>query len=839
MTGQFGDFANSDVILTCGGNPAECHPASMKWINRAIDKGATYIVVDPRFTRSAARADIYCPIRPGTDIAFFGGMINYIFENDRMQRDYCVAYTNISYLVDPDYQYDADSGLFSGFNSDSCSYDKTTWAYQIEEEKQWDTSDGGAYAWTRESGVPAFNTPTLKVPKKDETLQDPNCVYQIMREHYSRYTLDTVSSICGMDKDVLEHVYDVYTATGASDKAGAITYALGQTQHSVGTGNTRIMSIVQLLLGNIGVPGGQLGALRGEPNVQGCTDLCIAPGDMPGYLQWPTDTKDRTLAEYLENETATDGYWSNKPKFLISWLKSFFGENATADNDYGYDWLPKLDSAPKRSIQNAFHLMEEGVIKGYWFFGQNPLQSLGNSKYLRNVIANLDWLVFDDMYMTETASFWDAPDMRDKASEINTECYFLPIASLFEKNGTVINSGRVMQWRYQAIEPRGDSKWDLEAIWLVHQRLRKLYEEEGGALPDPILNAKWDYAGDDGKPDMRKVAWELNGYSTYGATEDFENGTPKLLDGYSKLKADGSTASGVWIYTGYYGNPDAPFDPAQQNVGRRLRDDPDGLNIFPKWAFSWPANRRILYNRASCDMDGKPWREGLAPVEWDGEKWVTNDVPDFVASKTDSDGNTVAVEPNNKAFFMNWEQNARLFASTLNDMPLPEHYEPFESPTENLLNGAGSNPAMLFNSYDSNKKGASGTYPIVATTYSFTEHWSSGAETHNAPVLNEMMPTQYCELPTELAQEKGIENGDDVRIFNDRGSIVVKAMVTKRITPLTVNGSKQYTIGIVHDWGWANVYTHGDITNDLVPGVGDPNSFIAENKAFLVDIEKA
>lgn len=841
MTGQWGDLINADVLLTCGCNNAENHPASMRWVDRAREKGATFIVVDPRFTRTAALADIYCPIRPGTDIAFYGGMINYIFENDRMQRDYCVQYTNISYLINQDYDFDPETGFFSGFDADSGSYDKSTWSYQTDTETQWDTSSSGAYAWTQEDGVPSFDTPTLKTPKKDPSLEDEHCVYQIMRKHYSRYDLDTVSGICGMDRDTLEKVYDIYTATGASDKAGTILYALGQTQHSTGTGNTRSMSIVQLLLGNIGVPGGQLAALRGEPNVQGCTDMCVAPGDLTGYLKWPTESLDPTISDYLARTTPSDGYWTNTAKFLVSYLKSFFGEAATADNDYGYDWLPKVDSASKRSLQNAFHLIEEGVIKGYMFFGQNPIQSLANSAYLRKAIGNLEWLVSTDMYYTETAEFWKAPDIKDQAPQIQTECYYLPVASMFEKPGTVVNSGRVMQWRYKCTEPMGQAKTDADIMMAIHQKLVELYQEEGGALPDPILNAKWDYAGDDGKADFRKLAWELNGYSTDGATQAFEDGDPQLLDAFSKLKADGSTASACWIYTGYYGNADAPLDPAQQKVGGRDNTDESGLHIYPNWGFSWPANRRILYNRASCDADGKPWRDGLAPVQWDGEQWETFDVPDFVASKTNANGDKEAVEPNNKAFMMRWEQNACLFSNTMNDMPLPEHYEPFESPTENALNGSEHNPAVLFSEHSSiaDTKGNANDYPIVATTYSFTEQWLSGQETHTIPVLNEMMPKQFCEIPTELADEKGISNGDKVRVFNNRGSVEVYAVVTKRVPVLQVNGEKQYVIGLVHDWGFSNYFTQGDITNDLVPNIGDPNSFIPESKAFLVGLEKA
>ena len=841
MTGQWGDLANADVLLTCGSNHAECHPISMKWVHRAVDKGAKWIVVDPRFTRTAAQADIYCPIRPGTDIAFYGGMVNYILENDLIQREYVVNYTNASYLIDPEFNFDVETGTFTGWNAEKRSYEKKTWGYQVESESQWDTSKSGAYSWTKEPGVPSFKTPTLKNPKKDPTLQDPNCVYQIMKKHYSRYDMDTVADTCGMDKETLDLVYKTYTATGEVGKAGTILYALGQTQHSSGTGNIRMMAIIQLLLGNVGIPGGQVAALRGEPNVQGATDLCLAPGDMPGYLQWPQAARDKTIGDYCAANTPADGYWANKPKFLVSYLKSFFGENATAENDYGYNWLPKVDDPKSRSLTNVFHLIEKGVIKGYFFWGQNPIQSHANAKYARGVMENLDWLVFNDMFMTETASFWDAPDMKDHAKDIKTECYFLPCASLLEKNGTVVQSGRVMQWRQQASKPAGDTKSDLEIIYLMQKKVRELYEKEGGVFPEPILNAKWDYEGDDGKPDMRKVAWELNGYSTDGATDDFKNNTPKLLDAFSKLKADGSTASAVWIYTGYYGNAAAPLDPAQQGCGRRGLDDPGNNYLFPKFGFSWPANRRILYNRASCDMNGKPWNPDKVLVEWNGEKWVTNDVPDFVAAKANPDGTSTPVPPNNKAFMMCWEQNACLFSNAMNDMPIPEHYEPYETAAKNPFNGAGSNPTMLFTDDPSIKDNTSSSdeYPYVATTYSPTEHWSTGQETHGCPAINEMLPHQYIEIPTELANEKGIGNGDKVRITNARSSIVMQAMVTDRLSPLTVNGRTMYTVGMVHSWGFAHPFAKGDLTNELIPNVGDPNSFIQESKAFLVNIEKA
>ena len=518
MTSHWEDMENADYILTCGSNNAENHPVSMKWVNRALDKGATWIVVDPRFTRTAALADIYCPIRSGTDIAFYGGMINYIFEHDRYQHEYCLNYTNLSYLINPDFSYDPETGLFSGWNEETKSYDQSTWGYQTDTETPWDTET--TYAWVKGEGVPEFDPPVLKTPKKDPTLKDPNCVYQIMKKHYSRYTIDAVCNICGMDPETLELVYDTYTKSGEPGKAGTILYALGQTQHHYGANNTRIMSVIQLLLGNIGVPGGGLNALRGEPNVQGCTDMCIMPADLPGYLHWPTSDGTPSLKAWCEHETYSDGYYTNKPKFMVSFLKSWFGENATFKNDYGYDWLPKVYKPGNWTSMRTFEHMAEGTMHGYFALGQNPAHSSGNTKSVRESLAHLDWLVCADLYMTETASFWNAPDMKDKAADIQTECYFLPVASIMEKPGTILNSGRLLQWRQEAVPPAEGTKTDLEIMDLLHKKVVELYEKEGGVCPEPILKQKWDY-DIDGKVDFRAVAWELNGYQVNRLDESF------------------------------------------------------------------------------------------------------------------------------------------------------------------------------------------------------------------------------------------------------------------------------------------------------------------------------
>lgn len=820
--------------MNIGSNSVENHPVSSRWLHKAHDNGAKWIVVDPRYTRTAEQADIYCPIRSGTDIAFFGGLYNYIIENDLWQHDYVLNYTNASYLLDPNYSFDAETGFFSGWDEESKKYSSDTWHYQVESETTWDTSANGDYAWAVADGVPEFTPPAVEHPKKDPTLQDPQCVFQKFKEHYSRYDMDTVCKICGMDKETLELVYSTYASTGQPGKAGSVLYALGQTQHTYGAQNTRAMSVLQLLLGNIGVPGGGLNALRGEPNVQGATDMGMLVNEHPAYLKWPNDTARSSLRKWLEGETYSDGYYTNKPKFLISSLKEWFGDAATVENDYGYDWWPKVPTSPDFTIMSTFELMDQEVIKGYFNWGMNPCHSAPNAGFVRRSMAKLDWLVVADQVLTESATFWKAPDM-DPAS-INTSVYFLPCALIYEKPGTIANSGRWLQWRYQAVEPWEDSKPDYEMVDLLWREICRLYREEDGVCPDPILNTKWDYYVD-GKIDPRPVAWALNGYTIDGTNCDTTTADPqtKLLAGYADLKADGSTACAMWIYGGFWSNNDAPLDPAEQPIGRRDNSDKTGIGLNSTWAYAWPNNRRILYNRASADLNGKPWNPDKVLCEWTGEKWILNDAADFVAAK-----NKVPVPPNNKAFFMLWEQNGRLESYGMVDGPLPEHFEPFETPVEtNLLNGSLNSPCMKFANNESTKHGAVSDYPIVATTYSVTEHWQTGGQTRACPALVESMPTQFIEISEELAGEKGIAGGDKVRVWNNRGSVVVDAVVTKRIKPLTVHGNTQHLIGLTHHFGWSDLFGTGDVVNDLTPNVGDPNSQTPEYKAFLVNIEKA
>ncbi len=523
---------------------------------------------------------------------------------------------------------------------------------------------------------------------------------------------------------------------------------------------------------------------------------------------------------------------------MVSFLKEWFGDNATVDNDYGYDWLPKVPSevgAQDYTHISTFELMSSGVIKGYFNWGMNPCHSAPNAGFARRSMANLDWLVVTDQVPTEAATFWKAPDMTP--ADIQTEVYYLPCALIYEKPGTILNSGRWIQWRYQAVEPWEEAKPDYEIVDLLWREIVRLYEEEGGANPDPVLNLKWDYYVD-GKIDPRPVSWALNGYRVDGTDCNTTSDDPQvdLLAGYSEMAADGSTACGMWIYSGFWNNSDAPLDPSQQPIGRRDNADESGLGLYSNWAFAWPNNRRILYNRASADPEGKPWNPDKVLVEWTGDEWRQVDVGDFTTAS-----NGEPVPPNNNAFFMLWEQNARLESYGMVDGPLPEHYEPFETPlSENIMNGSLNNPTFLGKNYASTGHGTVDEYPIVATTYSVTEHWQTGGQSRACPALVEAMPTQFIEISEELAAEKGIASGDKVHVWNNRGSVVVDAVVTKRMKPLTVNGKTQHQIGLTHHYGWAGVFgTSDSMVNDLTPNVGDPNSQTPEYKAFLVNIEKA
>jgi formate dehydrogenase major subunit len=801
MTNHWTDIKNSDCIIICGGNPAENHPASFRWVLAAKDKGAKLIVVDPRFNRSAAKADIFAHIRPGTDIAFFGGLINYILENKLYHEEYVKNYTNAPLLVDPRFKF--SDGLFSGYDPSTRKYDNSTWQYQLDEEGN---------------------------PKRDMSLKDPNCVFQLLKKHYARYDVDTVSKITGIPKDKFIEIAKTYGESGKPGKAGTLLYAMGLTQHTYGTQNIRAFAIIQFLLGNVGMPGGGINAERGESNVQGSTDLALLFHIIPGYMPTPVASKHPTLKDYLEQKKFTaGGYWVNGPKFFVSLLKAFWGDAAKPENDFAYHYLPKLGKGHKGGGYShiaLFEAMYDGVIKGLMVWGQNPVVGGPNANLERKAMENLDWLIVADLWETETASFWKAPGVDPK--KVKTEVFLLPAASSIEKEGSVTNSGRTIQWRYKAIDTLGEAKSDLWMLNKIYLELQKLYESDPAAPNrEAILNLYWDY-GDD-EPDAESILFEMHGF-TWPDKKPVKN--------FTKLADDGSTACGNWIYSGI-------FD-GYKNLSKRYdRSDPSGLGVYPNWAWCWPVNRRVLYNRCSSDPKGRPWSKEKAYIWWDGKKWITNDVPDF-KYKDATTGEMVPPEVSAKSpFFMLPEGVGRIFASSLKDGPLPEHYEPVESPLENILSPQQNNPVIKIWDSDMDKlaKVGSEEYPIIATTYRLVEHWQAGAMTRNLPWLCELQPEVFVEISKELAEEKGIKNGEWVKVVSARGELEAVAMVTSRIKPLNVNGKKVHMIGIPWHYGYKGEcpggpkYKHYG-ANQLTPHVGDGNTMIPEYKSFLVDIRK-
>lgn len=780
MTNHWIDYQHSDVIMAIGVNTAENHPISMKWIERAREKGGKLIVVDPRMTRTGAVADYYLSLRPGTDIALLGGLINYALENNLYHKEYVLNYTNASYILREDYSF-AD-GVFSGLQNSS--YDRSTWQYQLD-------SDGN--------------------PLKDESLEHPRCVFQVMKQHYSRYDIDTVVNVTGCNARDFEQVAKTFCATGQAGKAGNILYAMGITQHTYGSQNVRAIAMLQLLLGNVGIPGGGVNAQRGESNVQGSTDMAMLFHLLPGYLGMPQASAHPTLADYNAKETPASGYWSNKPKFLTSLLKAWWGDNATGDNEFGYQWLPKLDGKNRSHIA-IFEEMYQGKIKGMFAWGQNPAVGGPDVELERKALEKLDWLVAVDIFETETASFWRRPGVNP--ADIKTEVFLLPAAASYEKDGSVSNSGRWIQWRYKAVHPPGEAMSDLWIADKLFLAIRGAYQR-GGVCPEPILNLNWNYSdGEADYPDIELVAKEINGYG--------QNKQP--LANFTHLKDDGSTACGNWLYSGYYNDMDNP--PTKSRV-----KEEEGIGAHPQWAFAWPLNRRILYNRCSSDPQGKPWNPDKPLVWWEDGEWKQNDVPDF--AWVDTPPEQSAKSP----FIMLPELQARLFSAGMVDGPLPEHYEPFESPVQNVISRQQVNPVITYWP-GTGQPATTREFPYVATTYRVCEHWQSGIMTRNSPWLAELIPEMFVELSVQLAARLGIENGRQVIVTTPRGEMRAVACVTRRLKPLEVNGEMVEIVGMPWHWGYRGLFP-GDSANVLTPHVGDPNTTIPEYKAFLCNIRRA
>ncbi len=814
MTNHWIDLANSDCLLIMGSNAAENHPISFRWALKAQEKGATIIHVDPRFTRTSTKADIYAPLRSGTDIAFIGGMIKYILEKDKYFKDYVVNYTNAGYIVGEKFGF--KDGLFSGFNAEKRVYDKSFWGYTVDENG---------------------------IPKKDPTLQDPRCVLQLMKKHYSRYDLDTVSSITGTPKDDLVKVYEAYSATGIPDKAGTIMYAMGFCQHTVGVQNIRAMAMVQLLLGNMGIAGGGVNAMRGESNVQGSTDTGLLFHIWPGYLPVPTASV-TSLAEYNKKFTPASkdplsaNWWQNRPKYVVSFLKSMFGDAATPENEFGYGWMPKLEDGKAYSWLDLFDAMYKKELKGFFSWGQNPACSGGNANKTREAMANLEWMVVVNLFDNETSSFWKGPGMDPK--KIKTEVFFLPCAASMEKEGSIANSGRWAQWRYKAQNPLGQSKPDGDIVLELFNEIRALYKKPGGAFPDPILKLKWDYMTKHAF-DPHLVAKAINGFFTKDVTigdKTYKKGDQ--VPAFAMLKDDGSTSSGNWLYCQSY-NQDG------NNMARRDKTDDSGIGLYPKWSWAWPVNRRIIYNRASVDPTGKPWNPKKPVIEFVGEvkdgKYTTQkwkgDVPDGPWYPLKNPDGT-AREDGKLPFIMKPDGYASIYGPGLNDGPFPEHYEPIECPVEkHPLSPQKTSPvAAMFTTARDVIKSCDPRFPFVCSTYRVTEHWQTGVLTRWLPWLIEAEPQMFVEMSEELAKNRNIKNGEKVIVESPRGSLEAVAIVTKRLKPFKVLDQEVHEVGIPWHYGWVWPPEGGESANLLTPAVGDPNTRIPESKAFMVNVRK-
>jgi formate dehydrogenase major subunit len=808
MTNHWVDIKNADVILIMGGNAAEAHPCGFKWVTEAkAHNKAYFMVVDPRFNRSASVADFYAPIRSGSDIAFLGGVINYLISNDKIHHEYVRNYTDMTFIVREDFAF--EDGIYSGYNEEKRTYDKASWDYELGED---------GYV------------------KTDPTLQHPRCVYQLLKKHYSRYTPEKVESICGTPKDKFLHVCEKMATTAVAGRAMTIMYALGWTQHSVGAQILRTGAMVQLLLGNIGVAGGGMNALRGHSNIQGLTDLGLLSNSLPGYMTLPMQAE-QDFSKYLESRAQKPlrpgqmSYWQNYPKFFVSLMKAWYGPNATAENNWGYDFLPKLDK--QYDMLQIFELMNQGKVNGYLAQGFNPLAALSNKDRVRSGLSKLKFLVVMDPLATETSEFWkNYGEFNDvDESQIQTTVFRLPTTCFAEEEGSVVSSSRVLQWHWKAAEPPGEARTDIRIMSDLYLRMRELYAKEGGRYADPILKLWWPYANPD-EPTPEEVAKEYNGRALVDLADPKDptkiiRKAGEQLAGFGEMRDDGTTLGGCWIFAGCWTT-------AGNQMGRRDNSDPTGIGNTLNWAWAWPANRRVLYNRASCDVSGKPFNPRRKLVGWNGSAWTGPDVPDM--------GVNLAPETGAGPFIMNPEGVARFFARKgMAEGPFPEHYEPFDTPL-------GYNPMHPKNPKATNSPaarvfkpvwetfGKADEFPHVGTTYRLTEHfhyWTKHA------LLNAIIqPEQIVEIGEALAKSIGVSAGDMVKVSSKRGYIKARAVVTKRIKPMNIEGKPVHHVGIPIHWGFKGVTKPGFLANTLTPFVGDGNTNTPEFKTFLVKVEK-
>jgi len=775
------DLANADAILIMGSSMAENHPVGFQWVIEAREKnGAKIIHVDPRFTRTSAMSDYWLPIRAGSDLVLLGALIRYTLENERWFRDYVVHYTNASTILRSDFKDTEDlGGLFSGWDEKSQSYDSETWLYEGE--------------------------------ARDETMQHPRCVFQVLKRHFARYTPELVEQACGIPRERFLEIADVFTAASGREKTAAICYAVGWTQHSTGVQIIRAAAILQLLLGNIGRPGGGILALRGHASIQGSTDIPTLYDILPGYLPMPSE-KQRTLDDYIERNRSPKGWWYNIDKYIVSLLKSYYGAAAKKENDFGFGWLPRLTG--DHSYFGYSLEMADGALEGLVVMGQNPAVGSPNAGFHRKAMSNLRWLVVREMVETETATFWtEFPDC-------DTEVFFFPAASHAEKAGTFTNTQRLLQWREKAVDPPGDARSDLQFMIELGRRMKKratLRRRDAG-----LRALTWSYSGDDAEEVLR----EIHGGRVDGNT----------IKHFGELKSDGSTHCGCWIYSGVF-----------DGENRALKRQPEG-RYGHGWGYAWPLDRRILYNRASADPDGKPWSDRKALVWWDEQKreWVGHDEADFTRGKApdfkgDPEKGGDEALPGDAPFIMHPDGMGWLWVgSGLKDGPLPAHYEPLESNVRNPLYPAqDKNPAAMWMRRDDNPYADSPDprFPHVLMTYRLTEHHTAGGMSRSLSHLAELQPELFAEISPELAREIGAMNGDMIEVSTARASIRARALVTNRILPLEIEGKRVHQVGMPYHWGPKGL-VRGDVVNDLLAISEEPNVRIFESKGLSCNVMK-
>ena len=831
------DIANSDCVMIMGSNMAENHPIAFRFVMQAKERGATVIHADPRFTRTSALADIYAPVRAGSDIAFLGGIINYILEKDLWFKDYVLNYTNIANIITDEFQDTSElDGLFSGWDPETKSYQQSTWQYEGEPvpsnlaEHHSQGNEGASTKKDRMSEGP---------PPSDPTLQHPRCVYQILRRHYSQYTPEMVERVTGCPRATFLKVAEALAQNSGRERTTSWCYAVGWTHHTTGVQMIRAAAMIQLLLGNIGRPGGGILALRGHSSIQGSTDIPTLYNMLPGYLPMPNAKQPHaSFEQYCQSETAEAGWWHHFPEYAVSLLRAWFGEHATKENGWGFGWVPKIVGDHSQLPMTL--AISEGMIRGLLLIGQNPVVGGHNTRMIRKALPNLEWMVVRELFENETASYWyKSPEVERgelRPQDIKTEIFLLPASLPGEKEGTFTNTHRLVQWHDKVVDPPGDCRSETWFFYHLGKRLKALYAGSSDPKDQPLQKLTWDYptTGKHDEPVVEEVLKEINGY-TWPERQQIET--------FKDLKDDGSTAAGCWIYTGCFPKND------HNKTRDRKPDGPDGPGTHLNWAFAWPANRRVMYDRASADPGGIPWSERKKYTWWDAAKkeWQGKDAIDFEKDKPPDYEPDWSKKPKGmdaqdgrSAFMMNADGRGWLFVpSGLKDGPLPTHYEPVESPVKNPLYEQQDNPAARRWNRPDNPLHEVGDphYPYVLTTYRLTEHHSGGIPTRFVPSTAELQPEGFAEIPPELAAELGIQNLDWVVISTKRGEIETKALVTERLRPFMIDGKRIYQIGMPWHFGWQG-YATGDIANTLSAVVGDPNTTIHEGKAFTCSLRK-